>query len=63
MTDGIDRHKARYISGLRSRDFSSAHPEKAPVPGRHRAERDGTKGLSKSMPFTANQCHSCGIRT
>ena len=39
MTDGINRHKARHMSGLRSSDLSSAHPQKAPLrvaPGRAR---------------------------
>jgi hypothetical protein len=48
VTDGIHRHKARHLSGLRSSELSSAHPQKAPAPGRLRAERDGTKDLRKS---------------
>ncbi len=56
MTDGIDRHKALQVSGLRSSDLSSGHPKKAPVPGCLWAERDGTKGPPKScqlLPFSA----------
>ncbi len=54
MTDGINRHKARLMSGLRSRDLSSAYPQEAPAPGRLRAERDGTKRPPKNLPTTAN---------
>jgi hypothetical protein len=30
VKDGIDRHKTRRMSGLRSSNFSSAHPKKGP---------------------------------
>ena len=57
VTDGLDRHKARRTSGLRSSDLSSAHPKESPAPGRLQAERDGKKDLRKPcqpLPFLWN---------
>ena len=56
--DGIHRHKAWHMSGLRSSDLSSALPQESPVPDRLRAERDGTKDLPKECHFAPFLCHS-----
>ncbi len=62
MTNGINRHKARQLSGLRSSDLSSDHPQKAPLRVAFRPSEMAQKAYEK-LPITAIECHYCGSRT
>jgi hypothetical protein len=57
--DGIHRHKASYMNGLRFGELSSAHPTKALFRIASRpSEARWRKRPSKNMPLCANHCHS-----